>query len=192
MKKRTPERENKLKAVLDKRHGDLRIMLCDLRNEHNISAIIRSCDFFGVQHVDIITSLFSHKEFPFNKQITKGVEKWMDIQFFSKGEEYKNWCKKTGYKYYLTMLDENALSLDQMNLNGRISIGFGNEGKGFLDEALIEGASGRIIIPGRGFSQSLNVSVSAGVTLWQIDRNREFQKLQNGKGERILESWRDI
>ena len=192
MKERTQERRDRLIKVLENRKADMRVLLCNLRNEHNISAILRSCDFMGIQYIDIITGKFPHEDFPFNKQITKGVEKWMDISYYEQTEEYLSWVKKNGYKLYLTILSEAAHSFRTIPVDGKLIIGFGSEGLGFKEKDIIAAASGSVIIDPLGFSQSLNVSVSVGMMLTEICSRRKNCPLSESVKESLLERWMEL
>ncbi len=192
MKERTQERRERMIKVLENRKADIRVLLCNLRNEHNISAILRSCDFMGIQYMDIITEKFSSDDFPFNKQITKGVEKWMDISFYEQTEEYLSWVKDSGYKLYLTMLSEDAHSFRTTAVDGKLIFGFGSEGLGFKEKDIIAAASGNVIIDPMGFSQSLNVSVSVGMMLTEICSRRKVCPLSASVKESLLKKWMEL
>ncbi len=162
------ERLEKMRRVAKARFPDLRICLYDIKNEHNIAAIIRTCDFFGVQNIDIINEKYDKEGMPINALITKGAHKWMDLKIWRGSAEYVNWARKNGFEIYLTTLSEDAADYSKEKYQGRIIVVLGNEKSGIKDELLIENAAKNVIIMPRGFSQSLNVSVSAGIILSHI------------------------
>ena len=192
--KRTEDRINAIKNILKKRKNNVRVMLSDIQNEHNISAIIRTCDFFGIQYIDILSGKFTKDNYPINIAITKKVEKWMDITFWRSSRNYMKFLKEHSYQFFITMLGDDAVAYNKVNYHGKIAIGFGNERQGFIDKNLIKNCNGKIIIPKLGFSQSLNVSVSVGVILSMIGlkRFKKDDQFETGEWGRIYKKWKEL
>jgi tRNA (guanosine-2'-O-)-methyltransferase len=192
--KRTEDRIHNMKNILKKRKNNVRVMLSDIQNEHNISAIIRTCDFFGIQYIDILSSKFTKDNYPINIAITKKVEKWMDITFWKSSRDYIKFLKKHSYQFYITMLGDDVIAYSKVNYHEKITIGFGNERQGFTDKNLIKNCNGKIIIPKLGFSQSLNVSVSVGVILSMIElkRSKKDDQFETEEKRRIYKKWKEL
>ncbi|MCD6578314.1 RNA methyltransferase [bacterium] len=190
---RTEERLKKIKEVLGDRISNIRIAVFDIYKEHNISAILRTCDFFGIQYVDIIGKLHFDEELPLNKKVTRGVEKWLSLNYFIDSKSYLEFIRKNAYKIYVTYLDEKAVDCRLIDYSENISIVFGNEFKGIKDEHLLEHCDAKIIIPKRGFVQSLNVSVSvASILTTVINKNEgQLKGLIPSEMERLEKLWKN-
>ncbi len=191
---RTEKRLEKIQNVLEKRISNIRIALYDVFKEHNISAILRTCDFFGIQYVDIIGKLHFDENLPLNKKVTRGVEKWLTINYFLDSREYLKFLHDNKFKIYVTYLDETAIDCKKLNYSQNMSIVFGNEFKGVQDMFLLNNCDGKIIIPKRGFVQSLNVSVSVASILTTVINNNgdELKGLDLEEKKKLESIWKKI
>lgn len=165
-------RQEKIDRVMRQRHEGI-IVLEDIHDPHNAAAVWRNCDAFGFGRVYLIFD----KEKKFNpKKIGKtssaSANKWLDFEIFESTEECLGAIKDKGYKIYGTILDKEAKGLDEVRFGERSAICFGNEHRG-LSETAIKMADEKIYIPMRGMVQSLNLSVSAGVVMWEYMRKKE-------------------
>jgi len=167
------KRLDKIKKVVDGRQKDFVVVLEDVHDPHNASAILRSCDGFGVQNVFYI---FDKVE-PYNprkvgKVSSSSANKWIDFKIFKSTTRCLNKLKKDGYEIVATILDENAKSLYKTNFRGKkIALLVGNEHSGLSDKAIAM-SDKKIYIPMRGMVQSFNVSVTTAILIYEITRQR--------------------
>ncbi|MFH1894148.1 MAG: RNA methyltransferase [Candidatus Zixiibacteriota bacterium] len=165
----TESRMNRMDSVLADRTRYVTVVLEDICNAHNASAVIRSCECFGAQDVHIIES---ENEYSVNPCVTQGSAEWIDIiRYNEPGAINSETClerlKASGYRLVATTLDEHDCVLDDLPIDRPLAIMFGNEEKGLTDYAMKQ-ADMRMIIPMFGFTQSFNLSVSAALTLHSI------------------------
>ena len=150
-----------MNAVLDQRLDKLTIVLDDIHDPHNISAVLRSCEAFGIQDVHIIETT---EKFVVNREITNKCEKWLTIHFWKDFKNCADFLKQENFAIYSTCFAEDALPINEIPINSPIAIVVGNEHRGVQNE--ITGlCDGKVIIPMYGFVQSLNVSVASAVAL---------------------------
>ncbi|CAN5366450.1 tRNA (guanosine(18)-2'-O)-methyltransferase TrmH [soil metagenome] len=167
----TPERNERLTAVLNKRQPDLTVVLENVFDPHNISAVMRTCDAVGIQDVFIL----NHKIPPHRKwgaKSSSSAAKWLTIhQFINAGECFAE-LRKRYKKIYTTHLSSDAVGLHELNLTEPVALIFGNEHSGVSDE-IVEMADGNFIIPQVGIIKSLNISVACAVTLYEAFRQKQ-------------------
>ncbi len=166
----TKERIEKVKKVLSLRQPDLRIVLEEVKNTHNASAVVRTCDAAGILHVDVIST--SEEVFPVNEAISTRAEKWLQFHYYTSTTDCLAQLKKKGFKIAATHLSEDSLSYLALDYAQPIALVFGNEAEGISDEAL-ELADYKIRIPMIGMAQSLNLSVSVGIILYEAMKQRQ-------------------
>ena len=153
-----------LQKVLQHRTDYLTIVMENIYQGHNASAILRSCDCFGISDVHAIEN---NNTLKFNSNIAMGSDKWINIQRYNSTKNAINTLQKQGYKVFATTLNTNSISLQDIPLNNKIALVMGTEKDGISPEA-IQLADGAIKIDMYGFSQSLNVSVSTAIILRDI------------------------
>lgn len=173
-------REEKIKKVIEQRQKGI-VILEDIHDPHNAAAVWRSADAFGIQKIYLIFE----KEKAFNpKKIGKAssasANKWLDFEIFTSTEECLKKVKSEGYTVYATVLDREAETIYKTDFPENPAIMFGNEHRGLSEEA-INLADKKIYVPMRGMVQSLNLSVTAGICLYELTRQREII-YQTGKG----------
>jgi tRNA (guanosine-2'-O-)-methyltransferase len=165
----TEQRENKIKSVLAKRQPDLTMVIENIHDPHNVSAILRSSDAVGVKEIQLI---YTVEKFPkLGKKSSASATKWVERRKFNSVKECYDTLHKEGYKIFATHLGKNSKSLFDLNLTKKVALVFGNEHHGVSDEAA-ELADGNFQIPMVGMIQSLNVSVACAVTLYEAMRQR--------------------
>ena len=188
----TPERKNKLTSVLNKRQNDLTVVLENVFDPHNISAVMRSCDAVGIQDIYILnTKIPRHKKW--GAKSSSSAAKWLTIHQYENAEECFAALRKNYATILTTHLSGDAVDLYAVDLAQSIALVFGNEHSGVSDE--IRGfADGNFIIPQQGIIRSLNISVACAVTLYEAFR----QKTNAGhydqpkiKGERYNELFKE-
>ncbi len=166
----TKERVEKVKKVLSLRQPDLRIVLEEVKNTHNASAIVRTCDAAGILYLDIISS--NQDPFPVNEAISTRAEKWIKFFYYTSTTDCLKKLKKKGYKIAATQLSEDSIPYEAMDYTRPVALVFGNEADGVSEEALSL-ADYKIKIPMIGMAQSLNLSVSVGIILYEAMRQRQ-------------------
>jgi tRNA (guanosine-2'-O-)-methyltransferase len=176
----TPERLHRLTSVLDKRQGDITVVLENVFDPHNISAVMRTADAIGLQDIYILnTKIPRHKKW--GAKSSSSAAKWLTIhQFESAGECFSSLRKR--YSTILTThLSSDAISLHQIDFTGTIALVFGNEHSGVSDEIRTL-ADGNFIIPQVGIIRSLNISVACAVTLYEAFRQKAAAGHYNRQG----------
>jgi len=174
----TEERVAKVTRVLSLRQTDLRVVLEEVTNPHNASAVLRTCDAAGVMHIDVIGS--SADPLPINQAITTRADKWLDFHFHATTKACLTELKKQGFKIAATHLGAEAVFHTQVDYVQPIAVVFGSESEGISLDAL-RLADYKIKIPMFGMAQSLNLSVSAGIILYEALRQRLSRGLYEGR-----------
>lgn len=165
----TKRRITRVEQVLSQRHPDLRVVLEEVTNTHNASAVARTCDAAGILHVDII---YAEPEiFPVNEAISTRAEKWLELTRHTSTRQCLLGLKEKGYKIAATHLGQGAVAFTEVDYARPIALVFGNESDGISQEAL-ELADHVIKIPMFGMAQSLNLSVSVGIILYEALKQR--------------------
>ena len=165
----TKERIQKVKRVLSLRQPDLHVVLEEVTNTHNASAVVRTCDAAGVLYLDIISS--SGDAFPVNEAISTRAEKWLHFSNYRSTEECLKHLKQKGFKIAATCLGEESTPYTTIDYTQPLAVVFGNESEGISEEAR-NLADYVIKIPMIGMAQSLNLSVSVGVILYEAMKQR--------------------
>jgi tRNA (guanosine-2'-O-)-methyltransferase len=189
----TPERFNRLSTVLNKRQPDLTVVLENVFDPHNISAVMRTCDAVGVQEIYILnTKIPRHKKW--GAKSSSSAAKWLTIHQFTDTQLCFAALRQKYQKIYTTHLSAEAQGLYQLNLAEPVALVFGNEHSGVSDE-LIDLADGNFIIPQVGIIQSLNISVACAVTLYEAFRQKtvaghyEQPRLEGSYLGDLLHTW---
>jgi tRNA (guanosine-2'-O-)-methyltransferase len=171
---KTERRLQRLTKAAESRQATLRLILENIHDSHNVSAILRSCDATGVQNVGL---LYTVEEFPkLSKVTSSSANKWIDIQKYKSEKDCCDEMHKLGYKVYASMLDENAVNLYELDLTEPVALVVGNEHRGISAE-MQKLADKTFYIPMRGMVQSLNVSVATAVILYEAQRQRSLKNM---------------
>ncbi len=157
----TDKRLAKMIEVLNQRLNKLTIVLDDVHDPHNISAVLRSCEAFGIQDVHIIETT---EKFVVNREITNKCEKWLTIHIWKNFKNCADFLKEKNFAIYSTCFAEDALPINEIPIDSSIAIVVGNEHRGVQNE-ITDLCDGKVIIPMYGFVQSLNVSVASAIVL---------------------------
>ena len=167
----TPEREQRITHVLDKRQGNLIIVLENVFDPHNISAVMRTCDAVGVQDIVVLnTRIPRHKKW--GAKSSSSAANWLTIHQYENTDECFAFLRTRADRIFATHLSSDAVSLYEMDLTKRVALIFGNEHSGVSEEirALVDG---NFIIPQVGIIRSLNISVACAVTLYEAYRQKQ-------------------
>lgn len=168
----TPERYNRLSTVLAKRQPDLTVVLENVFDPHNISAVMRTCDAVGIQEIFILnTKIPRHKKW--GAKSSSSAAKWLTVHQFDDLEACMKVLRSRYSKVLTTHLSSDAVSLHAIDFTGSIALVFGNEHSGVSDE-MRAAADGNFIIPQVGIIQSLNISVACAVTVYEAFRQKEL------------------
>jgi tRNA (guanosine-2'-O-)-methyltransferase len=189
----TPERKEKLISVLNKRQDDITIVLENVFDPHNISAVMRTCDAVGVQEIYILnTKIPRHKKWGFKS--SSSAKKWLTVHQYENAAECFSSLRKRYSSILTTHLSEDALSLYQVDFTKSIALVFGNEHNGVSDDIRAL-ADGNFVIPQAGIIQSLNISVACAVTLYEAYRQKNIaghynrKSLDETKYNALLNEW---
>lgn len=166
----TSEREVKIKRVLNHRQGDLAVVMENVHDPHNISAVMRTCDAVGIQNIYVLnTSIARHKKF--GKKSSASAAGWLSIHQFDNTDTCMQLIKNNYNHVFATHLGVTSKSLYDLDLTGSVALVFGNEHAGITEECL-RYCDGNFIIPQVGMVQSLNISVACAITLYEAMRQR--------------------
>jgi tRNA (guanosine-2'-O-)-methyltransferase len=168
----TPERYKRLTDVLQKRQFDITVVLENIMDPHNISAVMRTCDAIGVQEIYVLnTKIGAHERW--SAKASSSAAKWLTIYQYDEAEACFTALRTKGFKIYTTHLGEDSVSLYKMNLTQKIALVFGNEHSGVSDDIRAL-ADGNFLIPQVGIIKSLNISVACAVCLYEAQRQKEI------------------
>ena len=184
----TPERRHRIESVLNNRQGNLTLILENVFDPHNISAVMRSCDAVGIEELYVLnTRIPRHKKW--GARSSSSAAKWLTVHQFENLEACLSAVRQKYGKVLTTHLGEDSKSLHELNLTESVALVFGNEHAGVTDEIRAM-ADGNFIIPQVGMIQSLNISVACAVTLYEAFRQKQAAGHYNQPGlspERYLE-----
>jgi tRNA (guanosine-2'-O-)-methyltransferase len=189
----TPERKNKLTTVLSKRQMDLTVVLENVFDPHNISAVMRTCDAVGIQEIYILTTKIPrHKKW--GARSSSSAAKWLTIHQFDDANKCFSILRSRYESIFTTHLSSDAVGLHEMDLARPTALVFGNEHNGVSDEIRAL-ADGNFIIPQVGIIRSLNISVACAVTLYEAFRQKNLaghynrNDLDSVLKQKLLEEW---
>ncbi|PSL46800.1 tRNA (guanosine-2'-O-)-methyltransferase [Chitinophaga niastensis] len=189
----TPERKERLLSVLNKRQSNLTVVLEDVQDPHNISAVMRTCDAVGIQDIYVINTMAPrHKKW--GHRSSSSAERWLTTYEFDNAAACIAALRKKYDKIFTTHLATDAVSLYSIDFTGSVALIFGNEQNGVSDgvRAL---ADGNFIIPQMGIIRSLNISVACAVSIYEALRQKTMaghydkQGLPEGQYTTLLEEW---
>ena len=172
----TEKRLNKFKAVAKARQHSLHLVLENVHDPHNVSAVLRTCDAAGIPAVSLLYYL---EKFPrIGKKSSASAVKWIEKEKYTDIKQCYNSLREKGFKIYATSLTEGAVNLYDVDFTDKCAIVLGNEHRGVSDEAA-ELADEKIYIPMFGMVQSLNISVAAAVIIYEALRQRFAKGMYN-------------
>jgi len=146
----------------------LTVVLENIYQPHNASAVLRSCDIFGVQDIHIIEN---SNKYTLSEQVAMGSSKWLNMYKYNSAEDNTIDCynklREKGYKIVATTPHEKDVMLDELPIDQKIALVFGTELNGLSDVAM-ENADAYVKIPMYGFTESFNISVSAALSMFHL------------------------
>ena len=168
-------RQRKIKRMIENRQEGV-IVLENIADPHNAAAVWRTADAFGFQKIYLVyskESLINPKKI--GKASSSSANKWLSFKIFKSVEGCYAELKKDGYKIYATVLDKEAKKLGEIKFTDKkTAIVLGNEHRGLSEEA-IKGADVKIYVPMKGMVQSMNISVTAAIFMYELDRQRKIK-----------------
>ena len=186
-------RKKKFEEVIQYRTRHLTVVLEDIYQPHNASAVLRSCDCFGIQDVHVIEN---KNKYTVNPDVALGSPKWLNLYKYNKGENNTLMCinslKEKGYKIIATTPHKDDFNISDLPIDSKTALIFGTELEG-ISEIAKEHADGFVKIPMFGFTESFNISVSAAVCLYELtgrmrQSNIDLSLSEEEKNEVML-SW---
>ena len=166
---KSPERTEKIENALRRRQPTLTVVLENIHDPHNVSAILRSCDAVGVITVHLLYTIESLPNVA--NPSSSSAHKWLDFVKHDSAESCMNQLHADGFQILATRIDSNAKSLYDFDLAKPTAIVLGNEHRGVSDD-VIRFCDETIFIPMMGMVESLNVSVASAVSLFEAFRQR--------------------
>jgi len=160
----TESRKERFETVLANRTNHFTIAMEDVYQLHNTSAVMRSCEVFGIQQLNVVEQKFGKR---IDTEIAMGAQKWVDVNRFATNQDCIDALKTQGYQIIATTPHNDSCMLSDFDITKRSAIFFGTEKEG-LSQDVINQADGFIKIPMVGFTESLNISVSAAIIIQDI------------------------
>lgn len=165
----TAHKRAAIAKTLNQRTAHITLVLEDVYQSQNASAVLRTCECYGLQRVHIIEN---ENTYSLNRRVLKGAEKWMTIERYNQpGQNNTDACfhqlKLQGYRILATMPSEDATPITAVDIEQKVAVVMGNELYGLSDYALQQ-AHDKIKIPMYGFTESLNLSVSAAICIHEL------------------------
>lgn len=160
----TDNRKEKFLKVLENRTNHFTIAVEDIFQMHNTSAVMRSCEVFGIQELNVIEERYGKS---IDKEIAMGAQKWVDINTFDSVTSCLDAVKSKGYQIIATTPHENDCLMEGFDITKPSALFFGTERDG-LSEEILKRADGFLKIPMVGFTESLNISVSAAIIIQNL------------------------
>ena len=161
----TEKRKNLFRKILEDRTRHFTVVLEDIYYQHNASAVIRSCEIFGIQDVHVIENKYMSNV---SKNITKGSQKWLSFNNYKNDTNNTSAClnslKSKGYQIIATSPHNNSCNLHDFDITKKSAFVFGVEKTGVSNE-VINNADEILKIPMVGFTESLNISVATAIVL---------------------------
>lgn len=189
---KSDRRVERLSRALKLTQPDLTVVLENIHDPHNVSAILRSCDAVGVRNINL---LYTTESFPkIGKKSSASAYKWVERRNHKSVESCYNELRGEGFVIAASVVSEESVSLYDLDFLGKVALVFGNEHRGVTAEASAA-ADIRFQIPMHGMVQSLNVSVACAITLYEALRQRiksgatRKSKLSEAEFEKILDQW---
>ena len=205
----TDHRKAVIEEILRERTRHFLVVAEDTYREHNASALIRTCDAFGIQDINIIQRNY---ELSIAKGMTQGADKWVDVKVFPEKEtDMTGFIQKLrleGYQIVATSPHNANCTLDEFDITKKSAFFFGREKEG-LSDSIIEQSDIILKIPTVGFTESLNISVAAAILIqnltgklksrndvsWQLSEIEKYQKRMDWyiksipNGQRLLHAY---
>ena len=160
----TERRNCRIQNVLSQRTRHFTVVTEDVYQLHNTSAVMRTCDVFGIQDLHVVEEKVSKR---IDKEIAMGAQKWVDFKRYNSITQCIKTLKSSGYQIIATTPHQNSTMLHEFDNSKKSAFFFGKESDG-LSDTVMDAADGFLKIPMYGFTESLNISVSAAIILQSV------------------------
>ena len=190
----TPQRLERMRDIVSERTRYLTVVVEDVYQPHNASAVLRTCDCFGIQDVHIIEN---RNRFRLNPGVELGAAQWLTLQRYRDSANNTpraiDQLRRAGYRIVATTPHTDQVELERFNLDaGPAALLFGNELEGLSSDALAA-ADERLAIPMYGFVESFNISVSAAIVLHHLAHRLRTSRIEYriaaDERDRIMLEW---
>lgn len=169
----TIERKERFLKILEARTKFITVAIEDVFQMHNASAVIRSCEVFGIQTAHVIEDRFGKR---LDKNIAMGAQQWVDVERYENTKSCVSHLRGEGYQIIATTPHIDSCLLETFEVDKKSALFFGTEKEGLSEEVMQE-ADGFLKIPMVGFTESLNISVSAAIILQYLTTKLKQQEL---------------
>jgi tRNA (guanosine-2'-O-)-methyltransferase len=189
----TPARYNRMLSVIKNRQTNLTVVMENVNDPHNISAVMRTCDAVGIQDLYILNTKIAKHDY-FGVKSSSSAAKWLTVHQFTDAKACFEALRKNYNKIYTTHLSSDAVSLYDIDFTDSVALVFGNEHVGVSEETIAM-ADGNFIIPQLGFIQSLNISVACAVSIYEAHRQKmaaghyKEQSMSKERQDALLRDW---
>ncbi len=160
----TENRKQLFREVVQDRTQHFTVAVEDVFQLHNASAVMRSCDVFGIQDLHVIEQKYTLK---MEREIAMGAQKWVDVSRYNSSFDCMQSLREKGYRIIATSPHNDSCMLQDFDVTQKAAFFFGTE-KGGLSQEVLDHADGFLKIPMVGFTESLNISVSAAIILQHV------------------------
>lgn len=168
----TEERKERFLQVISARTNHFTVAMEDVFQMHNTSAVVRTCEVFGVQQAHSIEGRFGKR---LDAKIAMGAQKWVDVFRYNDTQSCIDTLRAQGYQIVATTPHKDAYSLNDFDISKKSAFFFGTEKEG-LSQQVLSQADTYLKIPMVGFTESLNISVAVAIVLQQLtDKLRRSQ-----------------
>ncbi len=186
------KRLQKIKSVILARQFDLTLIIENIHDPHNVSAILRTCDAVGINKVHLVYTI---EKFPkLGRKSSGSAVKWIEKEKHQDIQTCFKSLHSQGFNIFASTLEEDSISLYDIDFTKKVAIVLGNEHRGVSKEG-IEFSDKKFMIPMKGMVQSLNVSVAAAIILYEAFRQRtskgfyEKTTLNDSEYNLLIEKW---
>lgn len=176
----TPERTNRIDTVLNNRQPGLTVVMENVHDPHNISAVMRTCDAVGIQDIYVLNTIIARHE-RYGPKSSSSAAKWLSVHTFDNVEECFNKLRAAYSRILTTHLGTNSVPVYDIDFTQSIALVFGNEHDG-VSEEVRQLSDGNFIIPQVGMIQSLNISVACAIAIYEAYRQKKNAGHYDGNG----------
>lgn len=190
----TQRRVDRFSSVIARRQPTLTVVLEDVHDPHNASAVLRSCDAVGVLDVHLVYVKQEPPRRSFGRSTSASAAKWLNLHYHESIADCYAALREQGFRIAATALQEGSRELHQLDFTQQVALVFGNEKDGVSREG-IELADATVYIPMQGMVESLNISVSCAVSLYEAMRQRreagmyDAPQIDDSTADALLEDW---
>jgi len=172
----TENKKEKILNIVQSRTNYITVVLENIHELYDINAVIRSCECLGIQSFHVVEN---NKKYKTKSSVSVGSSKWVDITRYSNKNNLDiciNSLKENGYKIVATSPSKRYKPINELDLNNKLALFFGDEENGLSDE-VFQKADEIVTIPMYGFTESFNLSVSVGIAVYNIIKRLQKSNL---------------